>query len=72
MISASVVKGLISVEYLHFDVQVTGLNTHTAPTMHLENGHKSSHGGFGNSLRISVFAIKVFASTTSFIGSTSF
>ena len=50
---------LISVEYLHFDVQVTGLNTHTAPTIHLENGHKSSHGGFGNSLRISVFAIKL-------------
>ena len=49
---------LISVEYLHFDVQVTGLNTHTAPTTHLENGHKSSHGDFGNSLRISVFAIK--------------
>ena len=63
---------LISVRYLHFDSQVTGLNTHTAPTIHLENGHKSSHGGFGNCLRISVFAIKVFTSTTSFIGSTSF
>ena len=62
----------ISVGYLHFDSQVIGLNTHTAPTIHLENGHKSSHGGFGNSLRISVFAIKVFASKISFINFTSF
>ena len=36
----------ISVAYLHFDSQVTGLNTQIAPRMHFENGHLSSHGGF--------------------------
>ena len=65
----------ISVAYLHFDSQVTGLNTQIAPRMHFENGHLSSHGGFiANYVesKISVCNAKVFDGIITFITSTSF